>query len=146
MYRLYGLPTTIISDRDKIFIIKFWQELFRLIDVKLQMSSAYHPQTDEQTEQVNQCLETFLHCFVHVCPSQWSKWLALAEFWYNTNLHTALDKSPFEVLYGHQPRHFGLQDADSCRVPDLDSWLHQRKLISQVIQQHLLRAQTRMKC
>jgi transposase InsO family protein len=76
VYKLHGLPLAIISDRDRIFISHFWQELFRLAGVTLQMSSAYHP----QTERVNQCLETFIHCFVHAYPKQWSRWLSLVEF------------------------------------------------------------------
>lgn len=75
IYRLHGLPTHIISDRDRIFTSAFWRELFRLTQTTLSMSSAYHPQTDGQTERVNQCLETF-----HSCPRQWLKWVPLAEF------------------------------------------------------------------
>jgi transposase InsO family protein len=71
VYRLHGLPETIISDRDRIFTSNLWRELFKLVGVTLAMSSAYHPQTDGQTERVNQCLETFLRCFVHSCPSKW---------------------------------------------------------------------------
>jgi hypothetical protein len=121
IYRLHGMSTAIISDRDKIFISHLWQELFRLDNVKLLMSSSNHPQTDGQTKRVNQCLETSLHCFVHACPKLWVKWLALAEYWYNTSLHSSLGRSPFEVLYGHLPRHFGLQPDDSCQVLELDS-------------------------
>lgn len=71
IYRLHGLPVSIISDRDRIFTSKFWQQLFRLAGVTLRISSAYHPQTDGQTERVNQCMETFLRCFVHSCPRRW---------------------------------------------------------------------------
>jgi hypothetical protein len=109
------------------------------------MSSSYHPQIDGQIERVNQCLETFLKCFVHACPKQWHKWLALAEFWYNMSYHTALGHSPFEVLYGHHPRHFGIQSEDTCQLAQLDSWLQETKLMAEVIKQHLLRAQLRMK-
>jgi hypothetical protein len=70
-YWLHGLPMSIISDHDKIFTSQLWQELFRLTGVTLKMSSAYHPQTDGQTERVNQCMETFLRCFVSACPMKW---------------------------------------------------------------------------
>lgn len=109
------------------------------------MSSAYHPQTDGQTERVNQCLETFLRCFVHACPTKWYRWLALAEFWYNTAYHSALGTSPFEVLYGHTPRHFGVLDISAAAVPDLAEWLKERAMVSGLLLQHLLRAQQRMK-
>ena len=70
IYKLHGLPTAIISDRDKVFTSQVWQELFRLSDIKLLMSSSYHPQMDGQTERLNQCLETFLRCLVHSCPTK----------------------------------------------------------------------------
>jgi hypothetical protein len=57
-----------------------WQELFRLSDMYLTMSSLYHPQTDGQTERLNQCLETYLRCDVHASPTKWFSWLPLAEF------------------------------------------------------------------
>jgi hypothetical protein len=68
IYRLHGMPIHIISDHDRIFTSLFWKELFRLAQTTLCMSSAYHPQSDGQTEWVNQCLETYLHCFVQACP------------------------------------------------------------------------------
>jgi transposase InsO family protein len=60
IYKLHGIPMAIISDRDKVFTSKFWRELFKLANVTLQLISSYHPQTDGQTERVNQCLETYL--------------------------------------------------------------------------------------
>lgn len=71
IYRLHGLPTAIVSDRDKIFLSNLWQELFKLADVQLRMSLAYHPQTDGQTERVNQCMKTFLRCFINAAPCKW---------------------------------------------------------------------------
>lgn len=109
------------------------------------MSSAYHPQTDGQTECVNQCSETYLRCFVHACPRRWSLWLFAAEFWYNSSPHSALGRSPFEVLYVCPPRHLGLDISAASQVPSLSEWLHERDLMHSLIQQHLLRAQARMK-
>lgn len=68
VYKLHGMPSAIISDRDRIFTSNLWRELFRLAKVGLCMSTAYHPQSDGQSERANQCLETFLRCYVHACP------------------------------------------------------------------------------
>lgn len=107
VYKLHGLPQSIVSDRDRIFTSTVWRELFRLTDTQLLLSSSYHPQTDGQTERLNQCLKTFLRCSASSCPKQWSKWLSVAEFWYNTSFHSALGRSPFDVLYGYKPKQLG---------------------------------------
>ena len=90
VYRLHGLPESVIFDRDRIFVSKFWQELFHLLGVGLHYSSSYHPQSDGQSERVNQCLENYLRCMCSEHPSHWSNWLPTAELWYNTNFHTSL--------------------------------------------------------
>lgn len=145
VYKLHGLPKAIVSDRDRIFTSALWKELFKLSGTDLLMSSSYHPQTDGQTERLNQCLETFLRCTVHSCPKQWSKWISLAEYWYNTSYHSALGLTPFEALYGHPPRHFGITNPQEMPVPDLAAWLKDRQLLSCLISQQLSRAQLRMK-
>jgi len=71
VFKLHGMPQAMVSDRDKIFTIAVWQELFKLTGTELHMSTSYHPQTDGQTERVNQCLEAYLRCFVHACPTKW---------------------------------------------------------------------------
>jgi hypothetical protein len=145
VYKLHGMPTHIISDRDPVFTSTFWRELFRLANVQLCLSSAYHPQSDGQTERVNQCLETFLRCFVHSCPRRWLRRVSLAEYWYNTSLHSALGKSPFEVLYGHSPKHFGISDEVVSPVQDVATLMNERETMLRSVRQHLLRAQQRMK-
>lgn len=141
VYRLHCMPLSIISDRDRIFTSQLWQELFKLANVQLRMSSAYYPQSDGQTECVNQCVEQFLRCFVHACPSKWVDWIYLAKFWYNASWHSALKMSPFEALYGQKPCHFGIIAAASCNVVDLDAWLQDKQLMQSLIQQQLSRAQ-----
>lgn len=88
VYKHHGFPTSIVSGRDRIFTGTFWQELFKLQGVSLNMSSGYHPQSDGQTKVVNRCLETYLRCMCSLQPHLWSQWLSLVEYWYNTNFHT----------------------------------------------------------
>ncbi|XP_075096210.1 uncharacterized protein LOC142174331 [Nicotiana tabacum] len=100
IYRLHGLPQTIVCDRDVIFLSKFWQDLFDVQGVQLHYSTAYHPQSDGQTEVVNKCLEGYLRCMCNDRSKEWATWPPLAEWWYNTSYHTVIKMTPFEVLYG----------------------------------------------
>jgi transposase InsO family protein len=70
--KLHGLPQSIVSDRDTVFVSAFWKELFKLYKVNLKLSTAYHPQTDGQHERVNQCLKMFLRCAVQYSPTTWN--------------------------------------------------------------------------
>lgn len=101
VFKLHGMPSSIVSDRDPVFTSKFWSELLRLQGVTLAMSSAYHPQSDCQTEIVNKSLEHYLRAFAADKPQSWVEWLPLAEFWFNTNFHTSIKLTPFEALYGY---------------------------------------------
>lgn len=145
IYKLHGLPQALISDRDRIFTSAIWQNLFKLFDTQLLMSSSYHPQTDGQTERLHQCLESFLRCVVSTCPKQWHKWLATAEFRYNTAYHIALGRTPFEVLYGHPPRHLGITNKAAAIPSDLEEWLSDGETLMEVIKHQLNRACQRMK-
>lgn len=145
IYKLHGLPQALVSDRDKIFTSAVWQNLLKLSGTHLLMSSSYHPQTDGQIQRLNQCLESFLRCSVSSCPKQWHKWLSTAEFWYNAAYHTALGRLPFEVLYGHSPRHLGITNTSSVIPQDLEEWLNNREVLMDVIKQQLHRACQRMK-
>ena len=94
------MPRSIISDRDPIFISNFRLEFFKLSGTQLKMSSAYHPQTDGQTEIVNRCVEQYLRCLVHQQPRKWYSFLPWPEFWYSTTYHVSTDMSHFQALYG----------------------------------------------
>ncbi|GJP47876.1 hypothetical protein CLOM_g7051 [Closterium sp. NIES-68] len=100
--RLHGLPSAIISDRDPKFTSKFWRHLWDQFGTKLQFSSAYHPQTDGQTERVNQTMEQLIRT---TCtdPSTWEKSLPLLEFAYNNATSATTTHSPFFLNYGQDP-------------------------------------------
>ncbi|GKV41615.1 hypothetical protein SLEP1_g49122 [Rubroshorea leprosula] len=144
VFKLHGLPQEIISDKDPIFLSNFWQELFKLQGVELLCSSTYHPQIEGQTEVVNRCLENYLRCMTGDRPTEWSKWLPLAKWWYNTNFHTATQISPFEALYGFPPPlHIVYVPGDSD-VAAVDQSLQAREVMLKVLKFHLTRAQHRM--
>src|SRR5215216_2618291 len=109
------------------------------------MSFARHPQSDGQTKRVNQQVECFFRCFVSAHPSRWAQWIALCEFWYNTNWHSATGTTPFEIIYGHAPHHFCLTTYDTIQSKDLQQWLSQRQVILDFVRQHMLHAQQHTK-
>jgi hypothetical protein len=143
--KLHGLPRAIITDRDPIFFSTFWKELFRLYTVKLSLTTAYHPQTDGQTERVNQCLEMYLRCAIHDSPKQWKNWLPLAELWYNTAFHSSLGCSPFKALYAYEPNLTLAPTITSSTAAGVTEFIQDRKQHLEALKQHLIAAQNRMK-
>ncbi|GKD43994.1 retrotransposon-related protein [Tanacetum coccineum] len=97
--RLHGIPKSVLSDRDPLFLSTLWKEIFSLQGSKLKFSSTYHPETDGQTEVVNRILKTYLCCFTTEQLKNWSFWLPWAEFWHNTSFHVSTNTTPFEVVY-----------------------------------------------
>jgi transposase InsO family protein len=126
IYTLHGLPTSIITDRDPIFTSKFWQELLKLFGIQLNMSSAYYPQTDGQTERVNQCLEHYLRSMLLDHPKKWTKWLPLAQWWYNSTFHHSLCTSPFQTLFGYSLPQLPLGHPPRSRIESINTFLHDR--------------------
>ncbi|KAH0702597.1 hypothetical protein KY285_016875 [Solanum tuberosum] len=143
--KLHGLPETITSDRNVIFLSSFWQGLFTIHGVQLNTSTAYHPQSDGQTEVLNMCLETYLRCYCHKDASNWVACLSMAEYWYNTSYHSAIQTTPYEALYGRPPLlHLPYLPRESSSA-EVDSTLVSRELKLQLLKHHLSRAQLRMK-
>lgn len=101
--KLHGFPRSLVLDRNPIFVSNFWCELIKLSGTKLRMSTAYHPQTDGQTEVLNRTLEQYLRAYVHQNPSHLFHFLPLAKWSYNTAIHSGTSLSPFEVVYGKSP-------------------------------------------
>jgi hypothetical protein len=139
--RLHGFPSSIVSDRDKVFLSTFWSELFKQVGTKLKYSSAYHPQSDGQTEVVNRCVETYLRCLTGRQPKKWPRWLSWAEYWYNTNYHASLKSTPFEALYGRRPPMLIRGDVNLSAVEEVNKLTAERNAMLREMQEQLLRAQ-----
>lgn len=115
IYRLHGLPSSIVSDRDSRFLGHFWRSLWKLLNTSLDMSSAYHPQSDGQTEVVNRSLGNLLRCQVGEAIRTWDSRLPQAEFAHNRAVNRSSGLSPFQVIYGILPR----APVDLSSLPDL---------------------------
>ena len=133
VFKLHGMPSTIMSDRDPIFTSHFLRELMRLQGVVLTMSSSYHPQTDGQTKVVNKSLEHYLRAFAADKPTTWVEWLPLAEFWFNTNFHVAAKMTPFEALSGYLPPRVLDYAVGTTRVGAVDSLLKGRQQLLSLV-------------
>ncbi|GAA5971619.1 hypothetical protein JCM3765_001266 [Sporobolomyces pararoseus] len=100
----HGLPNDIVSDRGSVFTSDFWTTLSRLTRTKLNLSTAFHPQTDGATERLNQTLEQFLRIYTNYQQDDWELLLPLAQFVYNDTIHSATNTTPFFANYGFHPR------------------------------------------
>jgi transposase InsO family protein len=144
VFKLHGLPTVIVTDRDIIFTSNLWQSLFKNLGVKLHLSTSYHPQTDGQTERLNQCLENYLRCMAFNQPRKWHSWLTMAEWWYNTSFHTSLNMTPFQALYGFPPPMIvELNLPIALDSPDVEQQ-QQQEVTAEIIKDNLVKAQARM--
>ena len=142
---LHRVPLRIISDRGSLFVSKFWQSFREALGTRLNFSTAYHPQTDGQTERVNQVLEDMLRACVISFGKGWEKYLPLAEFSYNNSYQASLQMAPFEVLYGRKcrtPLNWSETGERSLFGPDV---INEAEEKVRVIRENLKAAQSRQK-
>jgi hypothetical protein len=142
---LHGVPKKIISDRGSQFTSRFWEQLHDLLDTKLHFSTAYHPQTDGQTERTNQVLEDMLRACAIQYGTSWDKCLPFAEFLYNNSYQASLKKSPFEALYGWKcktPLYWDQIGERQVFGPDI---VEEAEQLVQQVRENLRVAQTRQK-
>lgn len=144
-FMLHGMLSSIVCDRDPTFTCGFWTDLFRLNGTSFNFSSAYHPQTDVQSEMVNETLEMYLHCFASAKPKQWVKWLSWEEFCYNTSWHSTIKQTPFEVVYGREPPSFLAYIPGTAKVAAVEEELIRRDQVLEDLKENLKAAQVRMK-
>lgn len=117
VFKLHGLPSEIVSDRGPQFISKVWEFILKTLLIKKKLSTAYHPQTDGQTERTNQTLEQYLRCYVNYQQNNWSEFLPMAEFTYNNTVKPGMSTSPFFLNYGFHPRMDFLKTSSTTGVP-----------------------------
>ncbi|KAD4385335.1 hypothetical protein E3N88_25503 [Mikania micrantha] len=100
----HGVPISIISGRERRFMSRFWQTLQNALSTQINMSTAYHPQTDGKTKRTNQTMEDMLRSCVMDFGGSWDTHLPLVEFSYNNSYNTSIQCAPFEALYGRKCR------------------------------------------
>jgi hypothetical protein len=145
VFKLHGMLHFIVYDRNPTFTRNFCQELFKIQCTELHLSTAYHPQTDGQTEVVNKCLETYLRCFASEKKNQWAHWLPLVEWWYNTSYHTATRMTPFESVYRQKPPSVLSYLPGASKVQAVDLTLTAREAILHTLKENLVMANNCMK-
>lgn len=143
--RLHGLPKTIISDRGPQFISAFWTKLCSRLKIDRRLSTAFHPQTDGQTERLNAVLEQYLRCYVDYTQDDWNEWIALAEFATNNHASETTGISPFFANYGYDPAIELDSTTPALGHPDISAQDYVRQLsdIHDHCRAEMLRAQHR---
>lgn len=99
--KLHGMPRSIISDRNRIVPSNLWKDLFKLQGTQLYRSTTYHPESDDQTEVRNRCVQQYLRCFVMDNPSNWPSYLHLPELWFKTSTSLHHSRQPSEIGRAH---------------------------------------------
>lgn len=101
--RLHGTPESVLSDRGPVMRSKHWDTFHHYLNARRVLTSAFHPQTDGQTERQNQTLEQYLRIFCSLEQDDWAMWISLAEFAYNDSKHSSTGYTPYQVCFGYNP-------------------------------------------
>ena len=144
VWKLHGLPESIISDRGPQFATGLIRELNRMLGIKSKLLTAFHPQTDRQTERVNQKLEQYLRMFIDHRQEQWPEWLGTAEFAYNNKTHSSTKTLPFKANYGQDPR-MGFKGRKKGKYAGMEKFIEKMKEIQEEAKAALGKAQADMK-
>lgn len=143
--KLHGIPRSLVLDRDPLFISEFWQKLFRLNDMRLRMSSAYHPQSDGQTKVMNRMIVQYLRVFVHRRPAAWGKFLSWIELSHNTSWNLGTGTTPYEIMFGRKPFSFLEYLSGTSNLNVVDEILTHKEEVFNSIRKNLIKAQASMK-
>lgn len=145
IFKHHGIPREIISDRDRKFVSEFWTTLFKLCGTKIKLSTAYHPESDGQTERTNRTLEDMLRMYVGKKQHSWDKWLHLIEFAYNDHIHSSIGVSPFYVLYGQECRTPITLSTPTTRFESINEMIKEMNEIRELAKLAMKSAQDRAK-
>jgi len=144
IWKLHGLPESIISDRGVQFVVGMMKELNNLPEIQTKLSTAYHPQMDGQTEKINQELEQYLRVFIDHRQEQWLDWLGTTEFVYNNKVHIATKTSPFKANYGQDPK-IGFKERRKGKYKAAEEFVERMRKIQEKVKAALGKAQEEMK-
>ena len=144
VFKLHGIPHKFISDRGPQFISSFIKELYSQLQIEENPSTAYHPETDGQTEWVNAWIEQYLRLYVNHRQTDWLEWLSIAEFAHNQTTSLATNFSPFILNYGQQPCS-GYAQKLKHRNPTASEFIEEMKSTQQVAKSTLKMAAYDMK-
>ncbi|CCE34914.1 uncharacterized protein CPUR_08853 [Claviceps purpurea 20.1] len=143
-WKHHGIPLDIISDRDSRFTSHLWKDFLKLLGIKSRMSTAFHPQTDGQTERTNQTLEIYLRAFVNYEMSNWEDLLPTAEFAYNNTTSASSGLTPFYANYGYHPAAHN-PPSETPLNPGSRLYAHWMTQVHEHAKKHLERSQKQMK-
>ncbi|KAL0162334.1 hypothetical protein M9458_041730, partial [Cirrhinus mrigala] len=144
IFRHFGIPEDIVSDRGPQFTSRVWKEFFRLLGVSISLSSGYHPQTNGQTERKIQEIGRYLRSYCHSHQESWNQYLPWAEYAQNSLRQETTGLTPFQCVLGYQPPLFPWNDEPSS-VPAVDYWFRESERVWNSAHVHLQRAVRRHK-
>jgi len=144
IWKLHGLPESVVSDRGLQFAVELTKELNRMLGIKTKLSTAFHPQTDGQTERMNQKLEQYLWFFIEHRQKDWPEWMAAAEFTINNKVHMATKVSPFMANYGREMR-MGGDIRRKEKVEHVTEFVERMKKVHEEVETALKKTQEEMK-
>jgi len=144
MWKLHRLPESIISDRGPQFTARLIRELNKMLGIKSKLSMAFHPQTDGQTERVNQELKQYLKMFIDHRQKQWPEWLGTAEFAYNNKAHSSTRTLPFKANYDQDLR-MGFEGRKKGKYAGAEKFVEKMKEIQEEAKAVLKKAQEDMR-
>ncbi|KAK3525901.1 hypothetical protein QTP70_010956 [Hemibagrus guttatus] len=128
VFRYFGIPEDIVSDRGPQFVSRVWRAFFTRLGVAVNLSSGYHPQTNGQTERKIQEISRYLHTFCHGHQDSWSQYLGWAEYAQNSLHQPSTGLTPFQCVLGYQPPLFPWSGEPSD-VPAVDHWFRESERV-----------------